>query len=119
MTNRKFNIIFTLISVSLMVVISIMVYMYIRNESSRYYFKLDEITGYSWVSKDVTFEMNDNKFTLTIDDKEMYKDADVTLDRMTGELIENKLYIRSVTDNNLVIWYEKEEYRLNKKIIAR
>lgn len=119
MTNRKFNIIFIIISLCLTLIISIMLYMYIRNESSRNYFTLKEIEGYSWVNKEVTFELKDNKITLVIDDDKMYADKDITLNTQTGEIIKDKLYIRSVTDNNLVIWYEKEEYRLNKKIIAR
>ena len=49
----------------------------------------------------------------------MYNEKEATIDTQTGEILKDKLYIRSVTNNNLVIWYEKEEYRLQKEIIAR
>lgn len=119
MTNRKFNIIFVIISLCLLLIISVMSYMLIRNEVSRNYFDLKEIENYDWINNTVKFTYIDNKVTLIINDDKMYDEKEVTLNRQTGEIIKDKLYVRSITKNNLVIWYEKEEYRLNKKIIAR
>lgn len=119
MTNRKFNLIFGIISFCILIIISIMVYMLIRNESSRVYFNIKEIENYNWKSNNVLFNYIDGKVTLEVNGDKMYNEKEATIDTQTGEILKDKLYIRSVTNNNLVIWYEKEEYRLQKEIIAR
>ena len=119
MTNRKFNLIFGIISFCILIIISIMAYMLIRNESSRVYCNIKEIENYNWKSNNVLFNYIDGKVTLEVNGDKMYNEKEATIDTQTGEILKDKLYIRSVTNNNLVIWYEKEEYRLQKEIIAR
>ena len=111
--------IFGIISFCILIIISIMAYMLIRNESSRVYFNIKEIENFNWKSNNVLFNYIDGKVTLEVNGDKMYNEKEATIDTQTGEILKDKLYIRSVTNNNLVIWYEKEEYRLQKEIIAR
>lgn len=119
MTEKKFNIIFIVIALFLVMIISIMTYMIVRNEASRNYFDEAYIEKYNWKNNIASFSLKDDKVTLSINDDKMYDEKEVKFNSQTGEVIEGKLYVRSLTTDNLVIWYESEEYRLQREIIAR
>ena len=51
-------------------------------------------------------------------------DDSFSINEQTGEFIINgtnagNLYLRSVGESNIVIWYEKAEYRLDREVINR
>lgn len=125
-TNKKFNVILIIISGIMLVVIFYLIFLINRHENARIYFNIEEIEGINWYSKDpvIDFIITDGTCTFIIDGEIVLDKERVRLNNETGEItrIGNKdevMYLRSVGEANIIIWYEKAEYRLDKEVINR
>lgn len=125
-TNRKFNAILITASVIMIAAICYMLFLIVRTENSRIYFNINEIKDINWFNKDKKIEFNtDGKTaTLIIGGEYLMRDDKLVINEQTGEFIINgedsgNVYLRSVGESNIVIWYEKAEYRLDREVIYR
>lgn len=128
MENKKLDLILIGIAIVLVLIISYMIYLISRNENSRIYFNHNDIKNITWKNEEeqVLFKLDGKSASLKIQDKEILLNNDYDLNLKTGEItykvddqiITEQLYIRSVTENDLVIWYNRAEYRLTKEKIA-
>lgn len=121
MNNRKFNIIAGFIGIVLLVVLFNVLYIYNRNEKSKISFNINDIKGVNWINNDVSFKIDNNNLTLIKDDERIINDKSMTFDNRTGKIeADNKtIYVRSISDYSIIIWYEKQEFNLEKEIIAK
>lgn len=121
MTNRKFNIVAGLIGIALLVVLINVLYIYRRNEASKIYFNLSDINNSTWKSEDITFKLDNNKLTFIIDDENIINNETISFNNKTGKIeVSNKqIYLRSVSDDSIIIWYNKQEFNLDKEFIAK
>lgn len=129
MENKKLDLILIGIAIVLVLIISYMIYLISRNENSRIYFNHNDIKNITWKNEEeqVLFKLDGKNASLKIQDKEILLNNDYDLNLKTGEItykvddqiITEQLYIRSVTENDLVIWYNRAEYRLTKEKIAK
>lgn len=119
MENKRLNIILITISIIIFLVILYMLYLIIDNESARQYFNINDIRNIKWVNTQENIELNVDKDTikLIIAGEDVLND-NYDFNRTTGEFIlkdrSEKLYLRNIEENSIVIWYEKAEYRLTK-----
>lgn len=125
-TNRKFNVIFITASVFMVAAICYMLFLIVRTENSRVYFKINEIENINWYNKEkkIEFKTDGNRATLIIGGEYLMNDDKLTINEQTGEFIINgvetgNVYLRSVGESNIVIWFEKAEYRLDREVINR
>lgn len=121
MNNRKFNIIAGFIGVVLLVILINVLYIYNRNEASKIYFNINDIKNVNWVNNQVSFRIEDNKLTFIKDDEKIVNNKDMQFNNRTGKIdVDNKtIYVRSVSNDTLIIWYEKQEFNLEKEFIAK
>lgn len=125
MTNSKFNFIFAGIDVLLVIVIALICASIYRVEQQKKYFHMEDIINTKWQTEDgnVKFEVTSSRITLKINDEDIIDNKSFELNEQTGELTylkhEGILYIRSISNNNLVLWYDKHEYRLVKQKIYK
>ena len=123
MNNKKFNIIFGLIGVLLLIILINIFYLYRRNENSKISFNLNDITNNNWINDDTSFNITNNSITFIIDDEEIINNKGYSFDNRTGRFTINEssieIYLRSVMKDSIIIWYEKQEFNLKKEVIAR
>lgn len=121
MTNKMFNIIAIGIGIVLLVILFNVVYIYNRNEASKVYFNINDIKNINWINDDVSFKIEDDKLTFIKDDVEIVKNKSMIFNNRTGRIdVGNKvIYLRSVSKDTIIIWYEKQEFNLDKEIIAK
>lgn len=129
MENKKLDLILIGIAIVLVLIISYMIYLISHNENSRIYFNHNDIKNITWKNEEeqVLFKLDGKNASLKIQDKEILLNNEYDLNLKTGEItykvddqiITEQLYIRSVTEEDLVIWYNRAEYRLTKEKIAK
>lgn len=121
MSNRKFNIIASLIGVVLLVILVNVLYIYNRNEASKVYFNINDIKNVNWVNAQVSFKIENNKLVFIKDNEKIVDNKEMDFNNRTGKIdTDNKtIYIRSVSHDNLIIWYEKQEFNLEKEFVAK
>lgn len=125
MGNRKLNIILGIVSVVLLLTSFYMVHLTIKNEDSRIYFNIKDIENINWIDEEenISFKLVDGKVNFKINDDNVIRNEDYTFNNQTGEIvyndISNSLYIRTVNEESIVVWYEKAEYHLDKEFIAK
>lgn len=121
MTNKKFNIIAGIIGVVLLVVLFNVLYIYNRNEASKISFNINDVKNFNWINDEVSFEIKDNKLTFIKDDLKIVSNASMEFNNRTGEINADgkKIYLRSVSNDSIIIWYEKQEFNLEKEFIAK
>lgn len=121
MTNKKFNIIFGLVGLALLVVLINILYIYRRNEASKIMFNINSVTNKTWVNEEAKFKIDKNKLTLTINDEDIINNKEYDFNNRNGMLSsDNKtLYLRSVSDDSIILWYDRVEYNLELEVIAR
>ena len=128
-SSRTLNIFLGAIDIVIVIAI-IYTFMSIKTvEKSKIYFTNADIVNNRWtqMNPDVEFTVTSNKISLIINEEEIIKDAKFELNEHTGEIIftENgtkhtkELYLRSTGPTNIVIWYDKHEYHLNKEKIYK
>ncbi len=123
MENRKLNIILIVVSIIVVIVIAYMIYLIQRNERSRVFFDYNDIVGTEWKNEDeyIEFSIIDNEIVFSIDDGIVINGTITDFNSETGEIIykmndteeREKLYVRSVGDSYIVLWYDRAEYRLS------
>ncbi len=123
--NKKLNIILGIVSV-VAIIISIYLGTIINNnEKARIYFHMEDVADVNWIDKreDIAFKISDNKLYFKIGDDVIVNNKKIDLNTQDGSItydgISNKLYLRSVSKENLVIWYDKYEYRLSREVINK
>jgi hypothetical protein len=114
--NGKLNIILGVICV-VFIIVTIYIISYRHNlESVNVYFEINDIKNVTWKSNNMEFTTDGKTFNLTVNNVPIYEKTSLDLDTHTGEIIKDRLYLRSVGASNIVIWYEEAEYRLDKDI---
>ena len=123
MNNTKFNIIFGLIGVALLVILINVFYIYKRNEKSKISFNITDINNANWINDGASLNLKDGKLTFIIEDETIINNKKYDLDNRTGKFIitddNTELYLRSVMKDSIIVWYEKSEFNLKKEVIAR
>lgn len=124
--NTKLNIILGII-IAILVIFNLLIFYNIRNfDSSKNLFDISEIEGVEWKNTSTNSDLliEDGKINLIINNDTIYYQDIVSLNKETGEFTVNNdgnietgiLYLRSVGSNNIVVWYEEAEYRLDKVV---
>ena len=126
--NRNIDIVLCILAIVLMCVIGYLLFLYFDNENGKVSFDLNDIKNSSWINNvnDVVFKITDETISLTIDDTEIIEDAPYTFNNVTGEIIytindvsiDGNLYLRSVSNSNITIWYNYADIHLEKVIEA-
>ncbi|HOB26293.1 MAG TPA: hypothetical protein PLB45_00570 [Bacilli bacterium] len=127
--NTKLNIILGIICACILLAVIYMVNYRNNLEEANIYFKIKDIQNINWVNEtsNMKFYTDGKTLTFKIGDKVIVDDKSFSLNQQTGEIIidpkgdniEGSLYLRSVSSNNIVIWYEEAEYRLEKEVILQ
>ena len=78
--------------------------------------EINDIKNVTWKSNTMEFQTDGKTFNLTVNNVPVYEKNSLEMDTHTGEIIKDRLYLRSVGPSNIVIWYEEAEYRLDKSI---
>ncbi|MDE5630088.1 MAG: hypothetical protein K2I70_00660, partial [Bacilli bacterium] len=121
--NRKLNVILGIVSV-----VAIIISLYLgsiinNNEKARIYFHMEDIENINWIDsrEDISFKINDDKLYFKIGEEVIVDNKDIELNEKDGNIRydgkDGKLYLRSVSKENIVVWYEKREYRLSREVI--
>lgn len=125
MENRKLNIILGIVSAVLLLTSFYMVHLTIKNEDARIYFNIKDIENINWIDEEenISFKLADGKVNFKINGDNVIRNEDYTFNNQTGEIvyndISNSLYIRTVNEESIVVWYEKAEYHLDQEFIAK
>ena len=123
--NRKLNVILGIVSV-----VAIIISLYLgsiinNNEKARIYFHMEDIENINWIDsrEDISFKINDDKLYFKIGEEVIVDNKDIELNEKDGNIRydgkDGKLYLRSVSKENIVVWYEKREYRLSREVINK
>jgi hypothetical protein len=113
--NKRLNIILGIICVIFVIVILYMI-SYIRNlESTHIYFNINDIKNVKWESNTASFYTDGKTYTFSINGTNIFDNEKIELDNNTGMIVDNRLYLRSIGTNNIVIWYDEAEYRLDRQ----
>ena len=123
MDNRKFNVIFGLIGIVLLIILINIFYIYRRNENSKISFDLTKIINNNWINDDTSFNLKNNTLTFRIDDEDILKSKKYNFNNRTGkfEIVGSdiQIYLRSIGRDSIIIWYDNQEFNLKKEVIAR
>lgn len=86
---------------------------------------MEDIENVNWIDsrENISFKIENDKLYFKIGDDVIVDNKDADLNTKDGNItyggISGKLYLRSVSKENLVIWYEKREYRLAREVINK
>lgn len=120
MTNKKFNLLMILLSFIFIFVTIYMIVLINKNEKSQIFFRKNEFINTEYSNEDNKFYAKKNNLTFVIDGNTIYNEREYELDEKTGELIIEEdnhiLYLRSVTKDKIILWYNKREIHLDKEI---
>jgi hypothetical protein len=112
--NSRLNIILGIICAILVIVIIYLISYRNNVESANVYFKINDIKNITWRSEDAEFTTDGKKFTFKVGNDTIYDNNEFDLDVHTGMIISDTLYLRNVNGNNILIWYNEAEYRLER-----
>jgi len=84
-------------------------------ESSNIYFKTEDISNKTFSNTEASFTNNGSVFTFTVNGEQIFTNEKFSLNVNTGEIVKDKLYLRSVTKEGIILWYNETEYKLDKK----
>lgn len=121
MSNKKLNVILIGIGIVLLIILFNVFYIYKRNELSKINFRENDINNTTWFNQNVRLTFKDNNLVFMMNDVEEIS-SNYKLNVRTGKLdleSDKELYIRSINDYSIIVWYNKAEYNLEKEIIAR
>ena len=120
MTNKKFNLLIILLSFIFIFVTIYMLVLINKNEKSQIFFQVKEFVNTKYSNDESQFYATENNLTLVIDGNTIYSEREYELDEKTGELIiendEHVLYLRSITKDKIILWYNKREIHLDRVI---
>ncbi|MCX4364431.1 MAG: hypothetical protein OSJ70_01470 [Bacilli bacterium] len=123
--NKKLNVILGIVSVIAFIISIYLGTMINNNEKARIYFHMEDIENVNWIDsrENISFKIENDKLYFKIGDDVIVDNKDADLNTKDGNItyggISGKLYLRSVSKENLVIWYEKREYRLAREVINK
>ena len=75
---------------------------------------MNDIKNVTWKSEEAEFTTDGRTFTFKKNNEVIYSNQSFNLDTHTGMIIDGTLYLRSVNNKNIVIWYNEAEYRLDR-----
>lgn len=123
MNNKKLNVILLGLILIFGVIFLILINLYNRNEESKIFFNKKDLYNNTWVNDDSILEINKNKLYIKLDGKVLVDNNKFDINSRSGlfsiESFEEDIYLRSVNSDYIVIWYNKAEYHLNKKIVNK
>lgn len=123
--NRKLNVILCIVSVMAIIVSLYLGSIINNNEKSRIYFHMEDVEDVNWIDSrdDISFKISNNKLYFKIGEDTIVDNKNIELNPMDGNItysgVSGKLYLRSVSKGNIVIWYEKKEYHLSREVINK
>ncbi len=123
--NKKLNVILGIVSIIAIVISIYLGTMINNNEKARIYFHMEDIENVNWIDsrENISFKIENDKLYFKIGDDVIVDNKDAYLNTRDGNItyggVSGKLYLRSVSKENLVIWYEKREYRLAREVINK
>ena len=121
--NRILNNTLITFSVIIFIVSCYLLFLYVKNESNRVYFEVSSITDANWKSGNNSLSIDGSILTLVINDEKIVNNKRFKLDNNTGKITigndDTVIYLRSVGEDAIVIWYKEAEYRLNREVIYR
>lgn len=123
--NKKLNVILGIVSIIAIIISIYLGTMINNNEKARIYFHMEDIENVNWIDsrENISFKIENDKLYFKIGDDVIVDNKDADLNTRDGNItyggISGRLYLRSVSKENLVIWYEKREYRLAREVINK
>lgn len=123
--NKKLNVILGIVSVIAIIISLYLGSMINNNEKARIYFHMEDLEDVNWTDtrENISFKISDNKLYFKIGNDVISDNKSVELNTKDGNITyggtSGKLYLRSVSKENIVVWYEKSEYRLSREVINK
>lgn len=123
--NKKLNVILGIVCIVAIIISLYLGSMINNNEKARIYFQMEDIEDVNWIDtrEDISFKISNDKLYFKIGEDVISDNKIVELNTKDGNItyddISGKLYLRSVSKENVVIWYDKREYRLSREVINK
>lgn len=126
--NNKLNIILGIVCIVILIIILYMLNYKKNLDSANFYFNINDIINEEWILDDqnnISLHTDGKKIKFIYNDEIVYDNKEFKLNEKTGEFvidpdgnnIQGELYLRSVSNDNIVIWYKAGEYKLIKKVV--
>ena len=127
--NRNLDIILGIVALVLMSIFGYLYYEYNQNEATKQLYDIREIKNNKWQSDyhDMSLEIGEETITLVKEGETLIDNAKYEFNSRTGEFVykdgsnevKETLYLRSIGNTSITIWYNYAEYSLNKFILAK
>ena len=127
--NRNLDIILGIVALVLMSVFGYLYYEYNQNEATKLLYDIRDIKNNKWQSDfyDMSLEIKDETITLVKEGETLIDNAKYEFNSRTGEFVykdgsnevKETLYLRSIGNTSITIWYNYAEYSLNKYILTK
>ena len=127
--NRNLDIILGIVALVLMSVFGYLYYEYNQNEATKQLYDIRDIKNNKWQSDfyDMSLEIKDETITLVKEGETLIDNAEFEFNSRTGEFVykdgsnevKETLYLRSIGNTSITIWYNYAEYSLNKYILTK
>ena len=127
--NRNLDIILGIVALVLMSVFGYLYYEYNQNEATKQLYDIRDIKNNKWQSDfyDMSLEIKDETITLVKEGETLIDNAEYEFNSRTGEFVykdgsnevKETLYLRSIGNTSITIWYNYAEYSLNKYILTK
>ena len=127
--NRNLDIILGIVALVLMSVFGYLYYEYNQNEATKLLYDIRDIKNNKWQSDfyDMSLEIKDETITLVKEGETLIDNAKFEFNSRTGEFVykdgsnevKETLYLRSIGNTSITIWYNYAEYSLNKYILTK
>ena len=127
--NRNLDIILGIVALVLMSVFGYLYYEYNQNEATKQLYDIRDIKNNKWQSDfyDMSLEIKDETITLVKEGETLIDNAKFEFNSRTGEFVykdgsnevKETLYLRSIGNTSITIWYNYAEYSLNKYILTK
>jgi hypothetical protein len=127
--NRNLDIILGIVALVLMSVFGYLYYEYNQNEATKQLYDIRDIKNNKWQSDfyDMSLEIKEETITLVKEGETLIDNAKFEFNSRTGEFVykdgsnevKETLYLRSIGNTSITIWYNYAEYSLNKYILTK
>ena len=127
--NRNLDIILGIVALVLMSVFGYLYYEYNQNEATKQLYDIRDIKNNKWQSDfyDMSLEIKDETITLVKEGETLIDNAKFEFNSRTGEFVykdgsnevKETLYLSSIGNTSITIWYNYAEYSLNKYILTK
>ena len=127
--NRNLDIILGIVAIVLLAIFGYLFYEYNQNEATKQVYDIKEIYKNKWQSDfhDMSLEIGEDRITLIKEGETLIDNAKYEFNARTGEFVykdgskdvKETLYLRSIGNTSITIWYNYAEYSLSKYILAK